>query len=180
VAVEEAMKHLLTDIPGIGEGTAAKLAEHGITSVDALLRGGENKLGKVPGFGAVRVGKILAAAEALNKDESSVQKVSRQIKSGAQKAVVASEKAASQLKKGAEKAAKQAAKEARKLAKAAEKAEKEAKRLAKVAEKALKKAEKEAKKLAKTTQRKAKKVAKAAAKEARKATKSIKSKAKKK
>jgi len=142
VAVEETMKHLLTDIPGIGESTAAKLGEHGIGSVTALLKGGEKKLGTVPGFGAARVAKTLAAAEALSKGESAAQKVSRQVRAGAQKAVMATEKAASQVKKGAEKAAKQAAKEAKKLARAAVKAEKqaekEARKLAKSAEKALK------------------------------------------
>ena len=144
------MKHLLTDIPGIGESTATKLGEYGIDSVTALLKGGEKKLATVPGFGAARIAKTLDAAEALSKGESTAQKVSRQVKAGAQKAVMATGKAAAQVKKGAEKAVRQAAKEAKKLArgavKAEKQAEKEAKKLAKAAEKTLKKAEAEAKK----------------------------------
>jgi ERCC4-type nuclease len=63
-----ALKHALTDIPGIGESTAALLAEHGIDSVKALLKGGAKGLMKVPGFGEKRAAAILEAAAAL-KDE---------------------------------------------------------------------------------------------------------------
>jgi len=160
------MKHLLTDIPGIGESTVAKLGEHGIDSVTALLKGGEKKLCTVPGFGAARAAKVLAAAGSLSKGESAVEQASSRLKAEARKAVIATEKAAGQVKKGAKKAVKQAAKEAKKIAKAAVKVEKQV--------------EKEAGKLAKAAQRKAKKVAKAAGKEAKKAAKAIKGKAKKK
>jgi Holliday junction resolvasome RuvABC DNA-binding subunit len=62
------LKHALTDIPGIGESTAALLAEHGIDSVKALIKGGAKGLMKVPGFGEKRAATTLEAAAAL-KDE---------------------------------------------------------------------------------------------------------------
>lgn len=59
------MKHTLTDIPGIGESTAAALAEHGIDSIKALQKAGMKGLMQVPGFGEARAANVLNAAEAL-------------------------------------------------------------------------------------------------------------------
>ena len=44
----------LTDIKGIGEATAARLAETRIRSVKAVAEAPREKLAKVPGFGAAR------------------------------------------------------------------------------------------------------------------------------
>ena len=68
------MKHGLTDIPGIGENTAAILAEHGIDSVKALKKGGMKKLAAVPGFGELRAANVLNAAEALKRDKPENEK----------------------------------------------------------------------------------------------------------
>lgn len=74
------MKHALTDIPGIGESTAALLAEHGIDSVKALLKGGMKKLTKVPGFGETRAATVLNAAEALKHDKPKKDKEEKKAK----------------------------------------------------------------------------------------------------
>ena len=63
------MKHALTDIPGIGDSTAALLAEHGIDSVKALVKGGAKGLTKVPGFGEKRAAATIEAAAALKGDK---------------------------------------------------------------------------------------------------------------
>ncbi|OIO69881.1 MAG: hypothetical protein AUJ56_06830 [Zetaproteobacteria bacterium CG1_02_49_23] len=59
---------LLTDIPDIGESTASKLIEHGIASVQELCDGGVERLMTVPGFGAIRAERIVAAAMALAEE----------------------------------------------------------------------------------------------------------------
>jgi len=64
------MKHALSDIPGIGESTAAILAEHGIDSVKALVKGGIKGLMQVPGFGEKRATVTLTAAAALKGDKA--------------------------------------------------------------------------------------------------------------
>ncbi|HXH71926.1 MAG TPA: helix-hairpin-helix domain-containing protein [Mariprofundaceae bacterium] len=74
------MKHALTDIPGIGDNTAALLAEHGIDSVKTLLKGGAKKLTKVPGFGEARAATVLAAAEALKHDKPKKTKEEKKAK----------------------------------------------------------------------------------------------------
>jgi len=63
------MKHALTDIPGIGDSTAALLAEHGIDSVKALVKGGAKGLMQVPGFGEKRAAATIEAAAALKDDK---------------------------------------------------------------------------------------------------------------
>ena len=63
------MKHALTDIPGIGESTAALLAEHGIDSLKALVKGGAKGLMKVPGFGEKRAAATLEAAAVLKGEK---------------------------------------------------------------------------------------------------------------
>lgn len=68
------MKHALTDIAGIGESTAARLAEHGIDSVKALLKGGMKKLMAVPGFGEARAAAVLDAAALLKHDKPKKEK----------------------------------------------------------------------------------------------------------
>lgn len=76
------MKHALTDIPGIGESTAALLAEHGIDSVKALVKGGAKGLMQVPGFGEKRAATILEAVAALQDDKPKKSKKSDKPKKG--------------------------------------------------------------------------------------------------
>jgi ERCC4-type nuclease len=71
------MKHALTDIPGIGESTAAILAEHGIDSVKALVKGGARGLMKVPGFGEKRAAATLEAAASLKTEKPEKAKKSK-------------------------------------------------------------------------------------------------------
>lgn len=82
-AEEGGMKHALTDIQGIGPGTAALLAEHGIDSVKALLKAGEKGLSKVPGFAEIRAGNVLAAAKALTDDDKGEKKAAKKAKKAA-------------------------------------------------------------------------------------------------
>jgi len=100
------MKHVLTDIPGIGESSAELLMEYGIDSVKALRKAGIRKLCRVPGFGEVRGTVVLAAVDDLK----------------------AADKAAKQAGKDRRKAAKvaenEAGKQARQWARVAKKAEK--------------------------------------------------------
>ncbi len=67
------MKHALSDIPGIGESTAAILAEHGIDSVKSLIKGGIKGLMQVPGFGEKRAAVTLAAAAALKGEKAKTE-----------------------------------------------------------------------------------------------------------
>ncbi len=118
------MKHLLTDIPGIGESTAALLAEHGIDSVKALLKGGEKKLCKVPGFGEVRAAAVLAAAEGLKEGDKAAGKAAAAEAKAAKKAEKEAKKAAKAEARAAKKAEKETKKAARKGAKKAKKSKK--------------------------------------------------------
>jgi len=76
------MKHALTDIPGIGDSTAALLAEHGIDSVKALVKGGAKGLMKVPGFGQKRAAATIEAATALKDDKPKKSKKADKPKKG--------------------------------------------------------------------------------------------------
>ena len=108
---ETTMKHLLTDIPGIGEKTAALMAEHGIDSLKALRKGGAKKLDRVPGFGEKRAIAVLAAADRLKAADKTAEKE-------AKKATRVAEKKAEKVGKAAKKAAKAIKREAKKAAKA--------------------------------------------------------------
>ncbi|OIQ00289.1 MAG: hypothetical protein AUK35_03990 [Zetaproteobacteria bacterium CG2_30_46_52] len=68
------MKHQVTDISGIGEATAALLAEHGLDSVKALKKGGVKQLMSVPGFGEIRANAVFVAIEELNEGEITTTK----------------------------------------------------------------------------------------------------------
>jgi len=74
VDAEDSMKHLLTDISGIGESTAARLSEYGIDSVKALRKAGVKKLCRVPGFGEIRAAATVAAADRLKDADKSTRK----------------------------------------------------------------------------------------------------------
>jgi N utilization substance protein A len=53
----------LTDVPRIGEKTAGKLAEAGLTTLGDLLEKTAEELSEIPGIGEKSAGKILAAAQ---------------------------------------------------------------------------------------------------------------------
>ena len=138
----------LTDIPGIGESTAAAMVKHGIGSVEALRAGGVEGLCEVPGFGALRASRVLAATEAL-RDDAVVEKVAAPakpaaapIKPAVKKPSKADAKAAKKAKKVAKSVAKKAAVAAKKTAKVEAKAAKKAATAAKKAEKKAKKKKK--------------------------------------
>ena len=76
------MKHALTDIPGIGESTAAILGEHGIDSVKALIKGGTKGLMQVPGFGEKRAAVTLEAAASLKDEKPKKEKKADKPKKG--------------------------------------------------------------------------------------------------
>jgi len=108
------MKHALTDIPGIGESTAAQLVEHGIDSVNVLIKGGKKKLGKVPGFGDIRSATVLAAAKGLKAGDKAAKKpetarakaAKKAAKQAAKKATKAKAKSAKKTKKATKKSGK--------------------------------------------------------------------------
>lgn len=104
------MKHQLTDIPGIGESTAALLAEHGIDSIKALCKSSAKKLSRVPGFGEKRAEATLAAVTTLKDADKAAKKE-------AKKAAKTAEKEAKQAKKDAKKAKKADKKAGKKKAK---------------------------------------------------------------
>lgn len=93
------MKHLLTDISGIGESTAATLAEHGFDSVKALRKSGKKKLSRVPGFGEKRAAAILAAAEALKDADKMAEKEAKKAAKAVKKAKKDARKTAKRTKK---------------------------------------------------------------------------------
>lgn len=114
------MKHSITDISGIGESTAALLAEHGIDSIKVLRKGGVKKLCLVPGFGEARATRILAAARMLKDSDKAAGKAAKQEAKEAEKADNKAKKAnamAAKADKALKKAAKQAAKAAKKASK---------------------------------------------------------------
>ena len=53
----------IADVPGIGEKTAEKLAEAGLTTLGDLLEKTAEELSEIPGIGAKSAEKILAAAQ---------------------------------------------------------------------------------------------------------------------
>lgn len=71
------MKHALTDIPGIGDSTAAILAEHGINSVKSLIKSGAKGLIQIPGFGEKRATTIFEAASGLKNGKPKKNKDSK-------------------------------------------------------------------------------------------------------
>jgi len=126
------MKYLLTDIPGIGESTAALLGEHGIDSVKALRKAGVKKLRRVPGFAKTRAVTVLAAVDDLKAAGKQIKRVGKDIRKAARQAEKAAKAAAEleakEAKKAARKAAKDAQEAARKAGKDAKKASKPEKR----------------------------------------------------
>ena len=54
----------LHDIKGLGPATAARLAEHGLTSVKRLAKADPDALTAVPGFGPARAAAVQAEARA--------------------------------------------------------------------------------------------------------------------
>ncbi|OIO74081.1 MAG: hypothetical protein AUJ57_03035 [Zetaproteobacteria bacterium CG1_02_53_45] len=131
------MKHLLTDITGIGESTAALLAEHGIDSVTALRKTSIKKLCRVPGFSETRATVVLACADELKSADKALKRAEKDALQTAIQAAKKEKKAIRQAEKDAEKAARLAAKDVKK---ATRQAEKEAATLAKQAAKNAKKA----------------------------------------
>lgn len=53
----------LTSIPGVGPATARALAESGFSTIQQLANASQAQLAKVPGFGTVRAGAVIAAAQ---------------------------------------------------------------------------------------------------------------------
>ncbi len=82
----------LTTLSGIGAATAAKLAEHGIGSVEALAASSIEQITAVPGFGPVRAAAIRQAAAATpaapapapaeERDEPKAKKAKKKGKKG--------------------------------------------------------------------------------------------------
>lgn len=60
----------LTDVSGIGAGSAAVLRESGISSVRDLAETPLESLVQVPGFGPTRAAAVIRAAQALVLDPS--------------------------------------------------------------------------------------------------------------
>ena len=56
----------LTEVEGIGEKTAGKLAEAGITTVGEVLDKSAEELAEIPGLGEKSAEKILEAARAFD------------------------------------------------------------------------------------------------------------------
>ncbi|TLS75822.1 helix-hairpin-helix domain-containing protein [Mariprofundus erugo] len=168
------MKHQLTDIPGIGESTAAILAGHGIDSVKALSKAGVSGLMQVPGFGGKRAETVMHALAALQGEDVATRIAAQGAdvtEQGSGKLAGKADKEQKKAAKAAEKAALKADKEQKKAVRAAEKA-------AQKADKAEKKAAKAAEKEAKKAEKQQAKADKAAGKAARKALKEKKKEAK--
>jgi len=96
----------LTDVKGIGDATAARLAEHKIRSVKAIAEAPKEKLAKVPGFGASRAAATIKSAKALMRAEA--RKSAAKLKKKAAEKAAKTKKAAKRkkVKKGPKKAAK--------------------------------------------------------------------------
>ena len=56
------MKTAITEISGIGPGTAKILMENGFASLQEIADTSIDKLAAVPGFGPVRAGRVIKAA----------------------------------------------------------------------------------------------------------------------
>ena len=59
------MSSTLTDILGVGPGTAKLLMEHGLTSPSEIAGATIERLCAVPGISAIRAGKLIKAANEL-------------------------------------------------------------------------------------------------------------------
>jgi len=58
-------KPRLTEVAGIGQSTAAQLADHGIRTIEELAAAPVGKLATVRGFGATRAASVRKAAAGL-------------------------------------------------------------------------------------------------------------------
>ena len=58
----------LSEIPGVGEKTAAKLTEAGIETLADLLEKSAEELSEIPGIGAATAEKILESARAAEEE----------------------------------------------------------------------------------------------------------------
>ncbi|PJA32559.1 MAG: helix-hairpin-helix domain-containing protein [Zetaproteobacteria bacterium CG_4_9_14_3_um_filter_53_7] len=122
------MKHLLTDITGIGESTAALLAEHGIDSVKTLRKTGIKKLCRVPGFSETRATVVLASADALTASDKAHKQAEKDAIQAARQTAKDAEKAEKLAAKNAKKVTRQTEKETAKLVKQADKDARKAKK----------------------------------------------------
>ncbi|MFT4604214.1 MAG: hypothetical protein ACI9W4_000943 [Rhodothermales bacterium] len=164
------MSKTLTQISGVGPGTAKLLAEHGLTSLSEISSASIERLSAVPGFSSLRAGRVIKAAKELLsapakvavKAPKATPKPRRTARKSTPKAPIGTA-SADTVKPEAAKEAKE--KEKAKLKKAtAKKAKKAAAKKAKAEKAAAKKKAKKA--AAKKAKKKAKK--KAAAKKAKK------------
>ena len=140
-----------TDIPGIGPAAAKTLKENGFKSLQEIASATIDQLAAVPGFGPIRAGRIIHAANEVLSD-------------AADAAAVTSKPATTPRRVASKPAPKAAAKEGSTEKKLSKKEKAKLKKAKKKAKKAAAKAKKEAKKAA----AKAKKKAKAAAKKDKK------------
>ncbi|PIQ32383.1 MAG: hypothetical protein COS35_04750 [Zetaproteobacteria bacterium CG02_land_8_20_14_3_00_50_9] len=76
------MKYVLTDIPGIGESTAALLIEHGIDSVKVLRKTALEQLCTVPGFDYLRAKEVQEAADVLQAQKKALKRAAAYLKAG--------------------------------------------------------------------------------------------------
>ena len=163
------MEQDISNVKYVGQATATRLAEHGITTIEQLAAMDVEVLAAIPGIGATTAPLMLASAQALlpttaNEAEAGevapvtstdepvlaaetvLEEADDDVSDDAfteEESVEVSDKKAKKADKKAKKALKKAAKKAKKQAKEAKKAERKA------AKKADKKAKKAAKKAAK-------------------------------
>ncbi len=171
------MEQDISNVKYVGQATATRLAEHGITTIEQLAAMDVEVLAAIPGIGATTAPLMLASAQALlptTANEAEAEEVAPI--ASTDEPVLAAETVLEEADDDvsddvfteeesvevSDKKAKKADKKAKKaLKKAAKKAAKKAKKQAKEAKKAERKAAKKADKKAKKAVKKAAKAAKA-------------------
>ena len=133
-----------TDIPGIGPAAAKTLKENGFKSLQEIASATIDQLAAVPGFGPIRAGRIIKAANGVLFDDADAAA------KPAQPATTVRRTASKPARKAAPKAAPTTTTSSETKEDAA------AKKLAKKEQKKLKKAKKAAEKKAKKEKKKAK------------------------
>ena len=142
------MKTAITDIPGIGQDTAKVLMESGFKSLQDIAGTSIDNLAAVQGFGPIRAGRVIHAANDVNSedadDDAKPAQPATTVRRTAPKPAAKPASTATSSKETKEDTAakKLSKKEQEKLKKAKKAAEKKAKKAKKAAEKKAKKAKK--------------------------------------
>jgi len=172
------MEQNILDVKYVGQATATRLAEQGITTVAQLAATDVDALAAIPGIGATNAPLMLTSAQELLAATQADAEVSEAAVLEVADPVVSDDEQVTEPAPDTEAEIETETQQADAAAASGEVSDKKAKKLAKQAKKAEKKAKKQAKKQAKEAKKAERKAAKKAAKKAKKAEKKAKKAAK--